>query len=156
MSLDDKDLRDSITRNRIDAEILYFKQHTMTVDSAVEQLKVPKDFIVKSILVINDRNEPFMIFVNGDRKVSFEKVAEVTNSNNIRMARAKEVKEILGYEVGGVPPIFYKNNVGAIMDERVLGYEFVIGGGGATHALLKIRPKDIFSLNNAKIYDVSE
>lgn len=152
----DKDLQEYIKLNELEAEILYFKEHTMTVESAAEKLKISKEYIIKSILVLNERSESFLIILNGDRKVSFQKVMEITNSENIRLAKAKEVKEILGYEIGSVPPIFHKNSVKVFVDERVTKYEYVIGGGGSTHSLLKIRPKDIINLTKALIYDVSE
>jgi len=154
--LDDRDLQEYIRQRKIDATIYYFEKHTMTVDSAVEQMDVAKDVIVKSILVFNEREEPYVVFVNGDRRVSFEKLAQLTNSRAIRMAKAREVKEVLGYEVGGVPPIYYRRNVTSIVDRRLLNYDFVVGGGGSTHALLKIRPEDIVCLNNAVVADVSE
>ncbi|MCX8189057.1 MAG: YbaK/EbsC family protein [Nitrososphaeria archaeon] len=152
----DKDLQAYIKLNYIDAEILYFKEHVMTVDAAAENLKISTEYIIKSILVLNERNEPFLIILNGDKKVSFDKVMKITDSKNIRLAKAKEVKEILGYEVGSVPPIFHKNSVKVFIDERVLKYDYVIGGGGSTHSLLKIRPKDIINLTKAQVYDISE
>jgi len=152
----DRMLQEYIKEKGIDAEILYFKEHTMTVDAAAEKLKVSKDCIIKSILVLNEKCEPFLIILNGDRKVSFQKVANATGSEYIRLAKAREVKEILGYEVGSVPPILHKNSVKTFVDERVLKHDFVIGGGGSTHSLLKIRPKDIINLTKAYVFDVSE
>lgn len=152
----DRMLQEYIKEKGIDAEILYFKEHTMTVDAAAEKLKVSKDCIIKSILVLNEKYEPFLIILNGDRKVSFQKVANATGSEYIRLAKAREVKEILGYEVGSVPPILHKNSVKTFVDERVLKHDFVIGGGGSTHSLLKIRPKDIINLTKAYVFDVSE
>lgn len=152
----DKDLQEYIKVNGLDAEILYFKEHTMTVEAAAEKLKIPKEYIIKSILVLNEKCEPFLIILNGDRKISFQKVIKITSSENIRLAKAKEVKEILGYEIGGVPPIFHKNSVQTFIDERVLKYDYVIGGGGSTHALLKIKPEDIITLTKASVYDISE
>lgn len=153
---DDRLLQEHIRARGLDAEILHFKEHTMTVEAAAEKLNIPKDHIIKSILVLNEKGEPFLVILNGDRRVSFQKVVQVTGSKNVRLAKAKEVKEILGYEVGGVPPIFHKNSVKTFVDERVLKYEYVVGGGGSTHALLKIRPKDIVSLTGAIVQDVSE
>ncbi len=152
----DRMLQDFIKEKGVDAEILYFKEHTMTVEAAAGNLKVSKDCIIKSILVLNEKGEPFLIILNGDRKVSFQKVASSTGSKYIRLAKAREVKEILGYEIGSVPPIFHKNSVKTFVDERVLRYDYVIGGGGSTHTLLKIRPKDIVKLTNAFILDISE
>lgn len=152
----DKDLQEYINSKSLDAEILHFKEHTMTVDAAAEKLKVSKEYIIKSILILNERNEPFLIILNGDRKVSFQKIMKLINSKSIRLAKAKEVKEILGYEIGSVPPIFHKNIVQVFVDERVLKYDYVIGGGGSTHSLLKIKVKDIITLTKALVYDVSE
>lgn len=53
----DKDLQEYIKTNSLDAEILYFKEHTMTVEAAAEKLKLSKEYIIKSILVLNERSE---------------------------------------------------------------------------------------------------
>lgn len=154
--MDDKDLENYIIENGIDAKIIYFNKPTATVESAVDQLNLPKDHIVKTILVINERNEPFVVLVNGDRKVSFNKVAQATNSKSIRMAKAEEVKEILGYEVGSVPPISFKTNLAVLVDKRLKGYEYLVGGGGTRHSLLRLKPDDIILFNSASTFDVSE
>ncbi|MEM4523375.1 MAG: YbaK/EbsC family protein, partial [Nitrososphaeria archaeon] len=89
----------------------------------------------------------------GNVMVSYEHANTIINLGG---GKAKEVKEILGYEIGSVPPIFHKSSVKVFIDERVLKYEYVIGGGGSTHSLLKIKSKDILNLTKALVCDISE
>ena len=156
MVLSDKELQEFITKNKVDAKILYFEKHTMTVDAAVAQLNIPKCKIAKSLLLMSELNEPFLIIIGGDKRVSLQKVEKVLDIKNMRIAKAKEVKEVLGYEVGGVPPICHKNKVLIIVDEGLMKLDSVIGGGGIGHALLEIKPDEIVSINSAAVSQVSE
>lgn len=104
MVLSDKELQEFIIKNKVDAKILYFEKHTMTVDAAVTQLNTPKCKIAKSLLLMSELNEPFLIIIGGDKRVSLQKVEKVLGIKNMRIAKAKEVKEVLGYEVGGGSP----------------------------------------------------
>ncbi|MEM3404427.1 MAG: YbaK/EbsC family protein [Nitrososphaeria archaeon] len=153
--VDDRDLQDYINRNKLDAKILYFDKPTVTVEDAEKQLKIGKERIIKSILLMNEKGQPILVIVNGDKKVSFDKVSRVVGTN-VRIAKMKEVKEVLGYEVGAVPPIGHKSKVITLLDLGTLKYGKVVGGGGRTSALLEIDPRDVLKLNDAKFCDVSE
>jgi len=153
--MDNRDLQDYINRNKLDAKILYFDKPTVTVEDAVRQLKISKEHIIKSILLMDENGQPILVIVSGDRKVSLGKVSKVVGGD-VRIAKAKEVKEVLGYEVGAVPPIGHKDKVRTLLDIDVLRYEKVVGGGGKTNALLEINSRDVLRLNDAELCDVSE
>ena len=71
-----------------------------------------------------------------------------------RMARPKEVKEITGYEVGGLPPVGHEG-LTVIVDLEVAKKNKVYGGGGERNVLLEISPVDIIRLTGAKVEDIS-
>jgi len=70
----------------------------------------------------------------------------------VRLAKPKEVKEITGYDVGGVPPIGVK--VRTIVDSKVLENDFIVGGGGSIDKLLKLEPKKIIEYQKAEVADI--
>src|SRR5262249_32213066 len=62
--------------------------------------------IVKSLLFVVDRR-PVMLLVAGDRKADTARLAPLLGvpRKRIRMASSDEVRELTGFEVGGVPPL---------------------------------------------------
>lgn len=92
-----------------------------------------------------------MIIVDGESTVDLSKLTRFFGS--ARLATPKEVKEITGYEVGGIPPVGIK--VRTVVDPKVLENEFVIGGGGSVDKLSKLDPRKIGEYQKAEVINVS-
>jgi Cys-tRNA(Pro) deacylase len=139
----------------VNAVFLRFEEHTMTVDAAAKQLGVSRERIIKSLLFIDDAGLPVLAIVTGDKKVDEAKLAAACNARNVRRATPEEVKNLTGYDVGAVPPVGHKTMIRTIIDEKVLQFDRVIGGGGDINMLLEISPSDIKRLADSQIKDIS-
>jgi len=145
-----------LRKERVNARILTFKEHTMTVEDAEKQLGISRERIIKSMLFVNEKGVPLVGIVTGDKKVSGEKLMEVCGARTVKIARPSAVKSLTGYEVGALPPVGYKKAIRTFIDPKVMTFDKVYGGGGAVNALLEIDPQDIKRLTNAEVMDISE
>jgi len=145
-----------LRKEGVNARILMFKKHTMTVEDAEKQLGISRERIIKSMLFVDEKGVPIVGIVTGDKKVSEEKIMKVYGARKVKIARPGAVKSLTGYEVGGVPPVGYKKAVRTFIDPKVMTFDKVYGGGGAINALLEIDPRDIKRLTNAEVVDISE
>ena len=79
---------------------------------------------------------------------------------NVRLAKAKEVKEITGYDIGAVPPVAHKQKIKTIVDSKVNilnDEEILYLGGGSHYHLLKIKKRELMKvLQDAKIGSISQ
>lgn len=151
-----EELRDYLKRMNVDARFFEFEEHTMTVDAAVKQLGVDREKIIKSIIFVDDAGSPLLAIVTGDKRVSEEKLASAASVRKIRRASSAEVKDFTGYDVGAVPPVGHKTRIRTFIDEKVMRYEKVIGGGGQINTLLEISPTEIRRLTGGMVKDISE
>ena len=133
------------------AEILEIGRPVRTVEQATRETGVVRKQVIKSLVLISEK-EPLLVIVDGDSRVSLPKLEK--KFGKCRFAKPKEVKELTGYEVGGVPPVGVP--LRTIIDQRVLENEHVIGGGGAVDKLIRIRPERIVEYQRAEIMDVRE
>jgi len=145
-----------LRKEGVNARILMFKKHTMTVEDAEKQLGISRERIIKSMLFVDEKGVPMVGIVTGDKKVSEEKLMKVYGARRIKIARPSAVKSLTGYEVGALPPVGYKKAVRTFIDPKVMTFDKVYGGGGAINALLEIDPQDIKRLTNAEVVDISE
>jgi Cys-tRNA(Pro) deacylase len=145
-----------LQKEGVNARILMFKKHTMTVEDAEKQLGVSRERIVKSMLFVDEKGVPMVGIVTGDRKVSAEKLMKVYGARRVKIARPSAVKSLTGYEVGALPPVGHKKTIRTFIDPKVMTFDKVYGGGGAINALLEIDPQDIKRLTNAEVVDISE
>jgi len=106
--------------------------------------------VVKSLLFISEREGPVLVIVDGGSKVDLGKLSGILGK--VRFATPEEVRRITGFGVGGLPPVGIR--VRTIVDPKVLGSEFVVGGGGRVDRLLKISPRRIVEYQRAKVVDV--
>lgn len=66
------------------------------------------------------------------------------------------MKEFTGYDVGAIPPVRHKTQIRALIDEKVVTFYKVIGGGGEINKLLEISPAEIKRLTMGEVKDISE
>jgi len=140
----------------VNARILTFKRHTLTVEDAERQLGVSRKRIVKSMLFVDEKGVPMVGIVTGDKKVSEEKLMGAYGGRRVKIARPSAVRSLTGYEVGALPPVGYKRAIRTFIDPKVMTFNKVYGGGGAINALLEIDPQDVKRLANAEVVDISE
>ncbi|HDD31786.1 MAG TPA: hypothetical protein ENF72_04130 [Thermococcus litoralis] len=132
-------------------EIINVGKPVKTVTQAVKATKASPRQIIKSLVLISEKG-PILAIVDGESKVSLEKIKQ--HFGEVRLATPEEVKEITGFEVGGVSPVGI--GIKTIVDPRVLENEFVIGGGGRIDKLCKLSPKRIVEYQKAEIIEIRE
>jgi len=132
-------------------EIINVGKPVKTVSQAVKATKASPRQIIKSLVLVSEKG-PILAIVDGESKVSLEKVKRYFGK--VRLATPEEVERITGFEVGGVPPVGIE--IKTIVDPKVLENEFVIGGGGRIDKLCKLSPKKIVEYQKAEIIEIRE
>jgi prolyl-tRNA editing enzyme YbaK/EbsC (Cys-tRNA(Pro) deacylase) len=134
---------------RVEYTLIEHAESGKTSESAAHAIGEKRSNIVKSMLLRNDRSEYLGIIVDGDQKIDFYKVRECARttggfgSNKFSFARPDEIKTVLRFEIGGVPPFaFYMNGIAAFVDSGVMRKEFVVGAGGNEFSGIKFSPKE--------------
>ncbi|MGC9345570.1 MAG: aminoacyl-tRNA deacylase, partial [Candidatus Bathyarchaeales archaeon] len=139
-STSSKDLEKYLKKMSVNARFFRFKEHKMTVDAAVSRLGVSRGKIIKSILFVDGAGLPVLGIVTGDKRVSEKKLVMACGAKRVRRANSAEVKEFTGYDVGAVPPVGHKMRIRTFVDEKVMRFDKVVGGGGEINTLLEISP----------------
>jgi len=98
-----------------------------TIQEVSEFLSINPWELIKSILYISEKNEPFIALVRGDHDVNEEKLAKIVGAE-IRPAHPDEVKEVCGAETGFVGPVKTAKKVRIIADNALEnGKNFIAG-----------------------------
>ncbi|MEA2089509.1 MAG: YbaK/EbsC family protein [Thermoproteota archaeon] len=152
-----KKLAGFLKKRGINAEIVDTGEETATVAASSEVLGLSRRKIAKSIIFRSDVGV-IVVIMRGDQRVSERKLAGVLGAKNIVLADRKTVKEVTGYDVGGVPPVGHdhQKDMMYVMDLKLLECDVVYAGGGDSRAQLSIRVKDVTQLVNPKIADIAE
>ena len=128
-----------------------FDEPVRTVEQAAS--KVPVEKIVKSIVMIDSDDRPFLAIVRAESRLSFKKIKKILEVRDVRLATPSEVLKSSGYPAGGVPPFNRIQRV--LLDPNVLENEVCFVGGGDVDKLLEVRTADIVETLKPKIADIS-
>jgi len=144
-------VKEFISKCRVKAEILEFKDTVESVNSASKASGFPEDKILKTMIVIADK-KPYAIVLPGDKKLSFKNIAETVGAKKVRLAKPNEIVNILGVGPGEVSPLMEEiTRLNIIFDKSVLSKNIILVGGGSLHHLVKIGAKELVKVLKPKI-----
>jgi Cys-tRNA(Pro) deacylase len=132
------------------------KETTVHTADAAAATGIPLERITKSLVFLDENKIPILLIIPGNCIVNKEKLKNLLGVKNVRLAPFEEAENYSGYPPGATPPVYHKNIKRVIMDEKLMVYETVFGGGGSRNKLIEMKPEDIKRLNNAIIADVAE
>jgi len=136
----------------VEVEVLEFEDNVDTVEEASRLSGEPPERIAKTLLIRLGEGYGVAI-VRGDRAVDFEKLSEYVGVNT-SMAKAREVREVLGVEPGAVTPIDERvKKFPVYMDSSILDLEYVLCGGGSRKRLFKVYVDDLVRFLDPVILD---
>jgi prolyl-tRNA editing enzyme YbaK/EbsC (Cys-tRNA(Pro) deacylase) len=124
-------------------EVVKLEVPVRTVREAARAVGVGEDKIIKTI-VVNCGGEFRAYILRGTKRLDVK-------SLDCRLATPEEVLSVTGYPVGGVPPVL---GIPVFIDEELLSEDYVYGGGGDDHSLLKFRPRDLVEKGLAEPVDL--
>ena len=152
MNYYEKKLEQYLKENNLKAEQVFFKETCHTVKDAAKVAKAKPEDFVKSICLLDSKNNLIVAVVLGTDRVSLEKISKNLNIEPPRIARPKEILEISGYPCGGVPPFGFAAKF--LIDLDVMKKEVVYAGGGSDKSLIQVSPKEIHKANEGLIMNV--
>lgn len=130
---------------------------TKTAQDAADAVGCDLAQIVKSMVMVVD-DELVVCLTSGVNGVSTPKLASYFEvpEDAVRTANPGEVKETLGWSIGGVPPFCHDDDVPVLLDGTLAEQEEVWAGAGTPNAVFPIAPERLREFANASRADVFE
>ena len=126
-----------------------------TAQEAASSLGCEVGAIVKSLLFKTD-NTFTLNLIAGDQKASLNKIKKLLKKKDVSMASAEDVKNITGYTIGGVSPVGHINKTEILIDHSLSRFNDLYAAAGHPNCVFKINFKDLQSITNGSIEDITE
>ena len=120
-----------------------------TANDAAESLNCEVGAIVKSLL-LRTNNDFILCLVSGDKRCSLNRVKKITNTKDVSMADAEQVKYQTGFSIGGVSPIGHLKKINILIDISLSRFENIYAAAGHPHSIFKITYKQLLKLTGGK------
>lgn len=126
-----------------------YVDHGGTAESA-RQLGVPEHEVVKTLVMQDERAQPLIVLMHGDRQVSTKNLAREIGAKSVEPCKPEVAQRHSGYLVGGTSPFGLKKAMPVYVEASVLELQRICINGGRRGYLVGITPQVLLDLLGAK------
>lgn len=124
-----------------------YEEHGGTRVSARE-LGVDEHLVIKTLVMEDDRGDPLMILMHGDREVSTKSLARLLGVKSVSPCRPQAAQRHTGYRVGGTSPFGTKKALRIFMEEGIAGLPRILINAGSRGLLAEMSPAELIRVLN--------
>ncbi len=104
---------------------------------------VDEHLVVKTLIMENERSQPLVVLMHGDREVSTKELARQIGSKVIRPCDRNTAERYTGYKIGGTSPFGTRRKMPVFCEGKILELPRVYINGGARGFLVSLSPSDL-------------
>jgi len=117
-----------------------YVEHGGTAESA-RQLGVDEHAVVKTLVMQDDRAEPLIVLMHGDRQVSTKNLAREVGVKSVEPCKPEVAQRHSGYLIGGTSPFGTRKAMRVFVEASVLELPRIFINGGRRGYLVGIAPQ---------------
>ena len=126
--------------------------HGGTAESA-RQLGVPEHQVVKTLVMQDERAQPLVVLMHGDRSVSLKNLARQIGCKRVEPCAPEVAQRHSGYQVGGTSPFGLRKAMPVYVQRTVLALPRIAINGGRRGFLVGLEPVTLTQLLGAVAVD---
>ena len=131
-----------------------YKEHGGTSHSSTS-LGVSEHEVVKTLIMEDEKGEPLVVLMHGDRKVSTKELARQAGVKRIAPCKPETATRHSGYLIGGTSPFGTRKAMRVFLERSVLELPVIYINGGRRGYLLGMDPAQITRVLEPKLVDVA-
>ena len=126
-----------------------YVEHGGTAESA-RQLAVAEHTVIKTLVMQDDKAQPLVVLMHGDRQVSTKNLAREIGVKGIEPCTPDVAQRHSGYLVGGTSPFGLRKPMPVFVEATVLELPRICINGGRRGFLVGIEPGVLVSMLGAR------
>ena len=122
----------------------YEEKGGTTVSS--RELGVDEHCVIKTLVMEDERKEPLIVLMHGDRQVSTRELARLLGKKTLQPCTPEIATKQTGYLVGGTSPFGTRRQLPVCLEETILDLPRVYVNGGKRGYLVGMASQDLLRL----------
>ena len=122
-----------------------YVEHGGTAESA-RQLGVAEHAVIKTLVMQDERAQPLIVLMHGDKQVSTKNLARCIGAKSVEPCKPEDAQRHSGYMVGGTSPFGLKKAMPVYVEASVMALERICVNGGRRGYLVEISPRVLVEL----------
>jgi Cys-tRNA(Pro) deacylase len=107
------------------------------------ELGVDEHSVIKTLVMQDERKQPLIVLMHGDREVSVKQLAREVGCKHIEPCTPEVALKHTGYQVGGTSPFGTRKSLPVYMERTIPDLPRVYINGGRRGFLVSLAPHDI-------------
>ncbi|MFN7953732.1 MAG: Cys-tRNA(Pro) deacylase [bacterium] len=117
---------------------------------SARELGVDEHAVVKTLVMEDERRQPLVVLMHGDREVSTKELARHLGVKSIEPCKPEVADRHSGYQVGGTSPFGLRRAMPIYVEESILALPTIYVNGGKRGFLVAIAPRELLRVLDAK------
>lgn len=122
---------------------------------AARELSVDEHEVIKTLVMEDEKRQPVIVLMHGDRQVSTKAFARAIKVKRIRPCDPKTAQKHTGYRVGGTSPLGTKKSINTYYEGTISALPELFINAGKRGLLARLSPNDLIQLVDAKAVSVA-
>jgi Cys-tRNA(Pro) deacylase len=131
-----------------------YVEHGGTSHSS-SSLGVSEHDVVKTLIMEDEKGDPLVVLMHGDRKVSTKELARQAGMKRIVPCKPETATRHSGYLIGGTSPFGTRKEMPVFLERSVLALPCIYINGGRRGYLLGMDPADLTRVLSPRLVDVA-
>lgn len=115
-----------------------------------KQLGVPENEVIKTLVMQDERAQPLIVLMHGDKQVSTKNLARQIGAKSVEPCKPEVAQRHSGFMVGGTSPFGLRKAMPVYVEETALALPRICINGGRRGYLVGIAPAVLTELIGAK------
>ncbi|KQW52062.1 MULTISPECIES: Cys-tRNA(Pro) deacylase [unclassified Roseateles] len=126
-----------------------YVEHGGTAESS-KQLGVEEHAVVKTLVMQDEKAEPLIVLMHGDKTVSLKELARQIPCKKVEPCKPDVAQRHSGYQVGGTSPFGVRKPMPVFVEASILALQKICINGGRRGYLVGISPQVLTELLGAR------
>jgi len=122
---------------------------------SARELGVDEHAVIKTLVMQDERKQPLVVLMHGDREVSTRNLARQIGAKSVTPCDPDVAQKHTGYLVGGTSPFGTRKVMPVYVERSIAELDRIYVNGGRRGFLIQLAPADLIRVLEPTLVDVS-
>jgi Cys-tRNA(Pro) deacylase len=119
------------------------------------ELRVDEHSVIKTLVMEDDRKQPLIVLMHGDREVSTKNLARQIGAKTVTPCAPDVAQKHTGYLIGGTSPFGTRKKMPIYLERTIADVDRIYINGGARGFLVSLMSADLIRVLSPALVDVA-
>jgi Cys-tRNA(Pro) deacylase len=119
------------------------------------ELGVDEHSVIKTLVMEDERKQPLIVLMHGDREVSTKNLARQADRKTVNPCAPDVAQRHTGYLVGGTSPFGTRKEMPVYLERSIAGLDRIYINGGRRGFLVSLAPTELIRVLSPTLVDAS-